>query len=126
VSISRQYRPANGARIGSVAHTVETMDALLCNCKPQVKGSSPFVGSTFFGASAPHNAPAPWHERVHVMLSRYIQAAMRQAAYEILEDGSFYGSIPGFPGLWANEPTLEACREELQSALEAHTFRSLT
>ena len=52
------------------------------------------------------------------MLTRYIQAAMRQAAYEILEDGSFYGSIPGFPGLWANEATLEACREELQSALE--------
>lgn len=31
------------------------------------------------------------------MLSQYIQAAMRQAKYEILsDDGSFYGEIPEF------------------------------
>ena len=43
---------------------------------------------------------------------------MKQAHYEILEDKTFYGAIPGFQGVWANEPTLEACREELQEALE--------
>lgn len=53
------------------------------------------------------------------MLLDYIQAAMHQAKYEILsEDNSFYGEIPGFQGVWANAPTLETCREELQSALE--------
>jgi predicted RNase H-like HicB family nuclease len=53
------------------------------------------------------------------MLTAYIQAAMRIAHYEILEDnGSFYGEIPGFQGVWANETTLESCREELQSVLE--------
>ena len=52
------------------------------------------------------------------MLTQYIQAAMRHAKYEILEDGSFYGEIPELQGVWANEPTLEACREELQSVLE--------
>jgi predicted RNase H-like HicB family nuclease len=52
------------------------------------------------------------------MLTKYIQAAMKQAQYEILEDKSYYGSIGGFEGVWANEPTLEACREELQEALE--------
>ena len=53
------------------------------------------------------------------MLTAYIQAAMRHAHYEILEDdGGFYGEIPGFQGVWANETTLEACRDELQSALE--------
>ncbi len=52
------------------------------------------------------------------MLTRYIQAAMKQAQYELLEDKTFYGSIPGFEGVWANEPTLEACRQELQEALE--------
>jgi predicted RNase H-like HicB family nuclease len=53
------------------------------------------------------------------MLTEYIQAAMRHAHYEILEDnGSFYGEIPGFQGVWANESTLEECRDELQSALE--------
>lgn len=53
------------------------------------------------------------------MLTKYIQAAMNKAHYEILEDDqSFYGSIPGFQGLWANESTLEACRNELAEALE--------
>lgn len=52
------------------------------------------------------------------MLTKYIQAAMKRAQYEILEDKSYYGSIVGFEGVWANEPTLEACRQELQEALE--------
>ncbi len=53
------------------------------------------------------------------MLTSYIQAAMHQATYQILsDDGSFYGEIPGFQGVWANASTLENCREELQSALE--------
>lgn len=52
------------------------------------------------------------------MLTEYIRAAMRHAKYEILEDGTFFGTIPGLKGLWANGQTLEACREELQSTLE--------
>ena len=52
------------------------------------------------------------------MLTRYIQAAMKRAQYEILDDKSFYGTIPGFDGVWSNEPTLESCRQELQEALE--------
>ena len=53
------------------------------------------------------------------MLTAYIRAAMGHAHYEILEDNEgFYGEIPDFQGVWANEGTLEACREELQSALE--------
>ena len=52
------------------------------------------------------------------MLTKYIQAAMKRARYEILDDKSYYGSIAGFEGVWANETTLEACREELQEALE--------
>lgn len=52
------------------------------------------------------------------MLTEYIQAAMRRASYEKLEDGSYYGEIPGLQGVYADEPTLEACRAELQSALE--------
>ncbi len=44
---------------------------------------------------------------------------MRHAHYEIVEDtGEFWGEIPGFQGVWASEPTLEDCREELLSALE--------
>ncbi|MBO0779737.1 MAG: type II toxin-antitoxin system HicB family antitoxin [Ktedonobacteraceae bacterium] len=52
------------------------------------------------------------------MLTRYIRAAMGKAKYEILEDGSFYGEIPGFNGVYANTGTLEACRDELEEVLE--------
>ncbi len=52
------------------------------------------------------------------MLTEYVHAAMRQAKYEILSDGTFYGEIPGFQGVYANAETLEACREQLQEVLE--------
>ncbi len=53
------------------------------------------------------------------MLTKYIAAAMRKVKYEILaEDGAYYGEIPGFEGVWANTPSLEACREELAEVLE--------
>jgi len=57
------------------------------------------------------------------MLSEYLQAAMRRAKYEILEsDGSFYGEIPGFQGVYANSSSLESCREELREVLEEWLF----
>src|SRR5918994_5598449 len=52
------------------------------------------------------------------MLTEYIRAAMQRATYDKLEDGTYYGEVPGLQGLYANEPTLEACRTELQSSLE--------
>ncbi len=52
------------------------------------------------------------------MLISYIHEAMRLAKYEILEDHTYYGEIPGFQGVWANADSLDACREELQSVLE--------
>ena len=60
------------------------------------------------------------------MLTQYIQAAMRQAKYEILaDDGSFYGEIPGFQGVYANAETLEDCRNELAEVLEEWIFLHL-
>ena len=45
------------------------------------------------------------------MLTKYIAAAMHHATYELLpDDGTFYGEIPGFQGVYANVDTLEACR----------------
>jgi predicted RNase H-like HicB family nuclease len=52
------------------------------------------------------------------MLTEYIQAAMGQAHYTILDDDSFYGEIPGFQGVYANGETLEGCRKELREVLE--------
>lgn len=43
---------------------------------------------------------------------------MHRAQYEKLEDGTYYGEIPGLQGVWGNAPSLEACRDELQEVLE--------
>ena len=56
--------------------------------------------------------------RSYTMLTEYVRAAMDKAAYEMLSDRTFYGEIPGFQGVYANEATLEACREELRQVLE--------
>ncbi len=61
------------------------------------------------------------------MLNEYIQKALRQAKYEILsDDGSFYGEIPGFQGVYANAVSLEDCRNELAEVLEEWIFFRLT
>ncbi|MBI4904816.1 MAG: type II toxin-antitoxin system HicB family antitoxin [Acidobacteria bacterium] len=61
------------------------------------------------------------------MINKYITAAMREAHYELLENGeAFYASIPGMAGLWAQGPTLEQCREELNEALEDWLLFSLS
>jgi len=52
------------------------------------------------------------------MLTEYIRAAMRRTRYEILPDGTFYGEIPGFQGVYANAYTLADCSEQLQKVLE--------
>ena len=53
------------------------------------------------------------------MLLEYIQAGLRHAKYEILpDDGSYYGEIPEFSGVYANANTLEECREQLREVLE--------
>jgi predicted RNase H-like HicB family nuclease len=52
------------------------------------------------------------------MLTKYIQTAMRRATYEILEDGTYYGEIDGFEGVYANHETLLGCLHLLQEVLE--------
>jgi len=53
------------------------------------------------------------------MLTKYIEAALRHAHYEILaDDGTFYGEIPDCRGVYANAPSLEECRAELAEVLE--------
>jgi predicted RNase H-like HicB family nuclease len=53
------------------------------------------------------------------MSLEYVQAALRHAKYEILEDdGSYYGEIPECNGVFANAGTLEDCREQLREVLE--------
>ncbi|HEY9648345.1 MAG TPA: type II toxin-antitoxin system HicB family antitoxin [Chroococcidiopsis sp.] len=52
------------------------------------------------------------------MLTEYINAAMEQAEYKLLEDGTYFGEIPPCPGVWGNASTLKACMTELQEVLE--------
>lgn len=44
---------------------------------------------------------------------------MDKAVYEIIDDPEpFYGEIPELQGVWATGKTLEACRDDLMSAIE--------
>jgi predicted RNase H-like HicB family nuclease len=49
---------------------------------------------------------------------RFLDAAMNHAQYEKTEDGEWFASIPGFTGLWATGPTVEATRKDLLEALD--------
>lgn len=52
------------------------------------------------------------------MLANYLEQAMEQAIYEIIEDeGTYYGEIPALQGVWARHASLEGCRRELREAL---------
>lgn len=59
------------------------------------------------------------------MLTSYVHAAMRHAAYKMYEDGNFFATIPGFSGVWAHAKTVEECREELREVLEDWLFLSI-
>jgi len=38
-------------------------------------------------------------------LTAFVETAMHEARYKMLEDGTFFGEIPSCPGVWANEKT---------------------
>lgn len=52
------------------------------------------------------------------MLSEYIDRQIKKAKFKKLEDGSYFGSIPGFRGVWSNRRTLNASKKELREVLE--------
>ena len=55
------------------------------------------------------------------MFAQYLDKAMQHAQIEQIEqieDGSYFGSIPGFQGVWSNAATEDASRQELREVLE--------
>ena len=61
------------------------------------------------------------------MIRKYIAAAMAKAEYKIYEeDGSFYGEISGFQGVYSIAETLEECRVELEEVLEVWLLFSIS
>ncbi len=60
------------------------------------------------------------------MISEYIEEAMKNAHYEIIEDEEpYYGEIPLLPGVWVTGKTLEECRAKLKEVLEGWLVLSL-
>ena len=60
------------------------------------------------------------------MLSRYIQAALDRAHYEIIDDKeSLFGTVPGLDGVWASGFSLEECRTNLADVVEDWVFISI-
>lgn len=53
------------------------------------------------------------------MITEYLSHQLERATYKILDDGTYFGEIPGLRGVWANAKTLEECRSELQGVLES-------
>ena len=52
------------------------------------------------------------------MFAEYVDKAMQHAHFEQIEDGTYYGSIPDFNGVWSNAATEDLCRQELREVLE--------
>ena len=59
------------------------------------------------------------------MLIEYVNAALKKARYETLEDGKIYGEIPDLQGVWAEGATIEECRSELVEVIEGWLFLKL-
>jgi predicted RNase H-like HicB family nuclease len=53
------------------------------------------------------------------MITEYIEAALAQAKYEIIEDEEpYYGEVPSLAGVWATGKTLEECRKNLAEVID--------
>jgi hypothetical protein len=52
-------------------------------------------------------------------LIQYIQAALENAKYEIIEDEEpYYGEVPELEGVWATGKTLEEFRRNLEEVID--------
>lgn len=58
-------------------------------------------------------------------MADYIEAAIREARYEVLEDGTWYAEIPGLKGVWSDAETREQSRKELEEVLEEWIYAAL-
>ena len=60
------------------------------------------------------------------MLTRYIEAALERAHYEIIKDEEpFFAEVPGLDGVWATGKSLEECSRNLLEAVEDWLFFSI-
>ncbi len=55
----------------------------------------------------------------------YINNVMARSVYRILHDGTVFGEIPGLTGVWANEDSMEHCRQVLAKVIEEWLYLKL-
>ena len=62
-----------------------------------------------------------------IMSIQYIQAALENAKYEIIDDDKpYYGEVPGLDGVWSSGNTLEECRQNLEEIIDEWVTIRLT
>ena len=62
-----------------------------------------------------------------IMSIQYIQAALKYARYEIIDDEEpYYGKVPGLEGVWSSGNTLEECRHNLEETIDEWVTIKLT
>jgi predicted RNase H-like HicB family nuclease len=61
-----------------------------------------------------------------IMLTEYIEAAMKKAKWDILTDNSLYAEIPELAGVYARASHVESCVQELRAVLEEWIVLSIT
>ncbi len=59
------------------------------------------------------------------MLTTFVEQKIKTAGYKKLEDGAYFGSVPGLKGVWASSSTLILCKKELREVLEEWVTISL-
>lgn len=52
------------------------------------------------------------------MFAEYIQAALKRAKYETLEDETYMATVEGLRGVVATGETIEECRQDLVEVIE--------
>ena len=56
---------------------------------------------------------------MQIMPIQYIQAALENARYEIIDDKeTYYGEVAGFEGVWSSGNTLEECQQNLEEVID--------
>lgn len=59
------------------------------------------------------------------MINNYINTALETAEYKILDDGTWFGSVPKLPGVWANNTSVELTRRELIEVIDEWIYLKL-
>jgi len=60
------------------------------------------------------------------LITEYIEAALRRAKYEIIDDEEpYYGEVQELEGAWATGKTLEECRHNLADVIDSWLVLSL-